>query len=225
MAWWFPFGSVGPPFVMSSMLPNFWLGVGPEGFSLIDVVCCMLSDVVLTGGSNEEDTGVGTKNLGLEPVMVGLSDGTEVEWNKFVGFPPPWLKVSTYLSKPKERLVKIYMVRAFAAVQTYRISLSYITVLYIRQMINLSLVKFIVTSGFKGVLLCSKARLRALFGKTAPGCIKLCWLHKWRTFFGLGHPLFSGSCLCTYLCLGVQVIRFLCIAFTLFFYVLTSPLA
>ena len=115
MAWWFPFGGVGPVFVMSSMLPYFWnewLVVGPEGFSLIDKVCCMLSDVVLTGDSNEEDTGVGTKNFGLEPVVVGLSDGTEGEWSKLVGFPPPWLKVSTYLSKPKERLVKIYMVKS-----------------------------------------------------------------------------------------------------------------
>jgi hypothetical protein len=27
-----------------------------------------------------------------------LTDGTDGDWNRFAGFPPPWLKVSTYLS-------------------------------------------------------------------------------------------------------------------------------
>jgi len=41
--------------------------------------------------------GAGTKNFAFE-ATAGLTDGTDGDWNRFAGFPPPWLKVSTYLS-------------------------------------------------------------------------------------------------------------------------------
>ena len=62
---------------------------------------CTLS-VVVSNVCSLEDIGVGTKNLGLVP-LEGLMDGTEGDWNKFVEFPPPLLKVSTYLPKSSKK--------------------------------------------------------------------------------------------------------------------------
>lgn len=52
---------------------------------------------VSTGFSTvDEDTGVGTKNFGFAGVA-GLMEGTMGDWKVVVAFPPPLLKVSTYL--------------------------------------------------------------------------------------------------------------------------------
>lgn len=75
---------------------NELFAAGIEELSLVAVVSCTLS--VVSNVCSFEDTGEGTKNFGLAP-LAGLTDGTEGDWNKFVGFPPPLLKVSTYLQK------------------------------------------------------------------------------------------------------------------------------
>jgi hypothetical protein len=46
---------------------------------------------------SSDGAGAGTKNFAFE-ATAGLTDGTDGDWNRFAGFPPPWLKVSTYLS-------------------------------------------------------------------------------------------------------------------------------
>lgn len=91
-----------PPFDISSMDANFCMPIDDvdenEGVWLpedVIVFCCKLSGVgiVLTGWRS--GSAVGTKNCGLGLGLIE-ADG---DWNKLVGFTPPWLKVSTYLSK------------------------------------------------------------------------------------------------------------------------------
>ena len=81
--------------------------LGIEGFSVIAVVSCMIS-VDVTNVGSLEDTDEGTKNFGLLSIA-GLMDETEGDWNKLVGFPPPLLKVSTYLTKHpmQTRVIKV----------------------------------------------------------------------------------------------------------------------
>lgn len=102
-----------PPFVISSMLANLGmpiaaaaagLGLGLvreeiEGVWILGVVCgWKLSGAGSAVGCSAEGAAVGTKNFGLGLVL-GLMVGTEGDWNKLVGLPPPWLKVSTYLAR------------------------------------------------------------------------------------------------------------------------------
>ena len=94
-----------------SMLANLWIGavldvgegkwVGPlaaetESLSLLLEVSC--SWKVLFPVSSTGDIGAGTKNLAL-PAVAGFMEGTDGDWNRLVGLPPPLLNVSTYLSK------------------------------------------------------------------------------------------------------------------------------
>lgn len=51
-----------------------------------------------TGCSTVVDTGEGTKNLGFFPPPIGLMEATGGDWKVVAAFPPPLLKVSTYLS-------------------------------------------------------------------------------------------------------------------------------
>lgn len=56
----------------------------------------MLSTGASTGCSTV-DTAEGTKNAAGLATVGGLMEGAGGDWYKFVEFPPPWLKVSTYL--------------------------------------------------------------------------------------------------------------------------------
>lgn len=76
---------------------NELLTMKVEGLPSFGEASCMLSEV-FSILSSTLDTGEGTKNLGLAP-PAGLIEGIEGDWNKFAWFPPPWLKVSTYLAK------------------------------------------------------------------------------------------------------------------------------
>uniref|UniRef100_M1AXH2 Uncharacterized protein n=1 Tax=Solanum tuberosum TaxID=4113 RepID=M1AXH2_SOLTU len=67
-----------------------------ESLSLLLEVSCSLE--VLFPVSSTGDIGAGTKNLAL-PAVAGFMEGTEGDWNRFVGLPPPLLNVSTYLPK------------------------------------------------------------------------------------------------------------------------------
>lgn len=101
-----------PPFVILSMLANLCIVIGGggdgdwyelfmEGIEGFSVIAALWAARGSTGCSTDDD-GVGTKNFGLA-VVAGLMEGTAGDWNKFAGFPPPWLKVSTYLTKnPKK---------------------------------------------------------------------------------------------------------------------------
>lgn len=72
-----------------------------EGLWLSGIMfCCMFSGIILAAGcSAAAGAAVGTKNFGLGLVFGGLMIETEGDWNKLVGLPPPWLKVSTYLAR------------------------------------------------------------------------------------------------------------------------------
>lgn len=76
---------------------NVLLAEEVRGVILLDEVSCNTFVGVWTCCSTE-GTGVGTKNAGLAP-LAGLVEAADGDWNTFVGFPPPWLKVSTYLQK------------------------------------------------------------------------------------------------------------------------------
>jgi hypothetical protein len=71
-----------------------------EGSSLVVVSSCPFSAIAPIV-SSPDDAGVGIKNFAFADTE-GLTDGTEGDWNKFAGCPPPWLKVSTYLAKAHE---------------------------------------------------------------------------------------------------------------------------
>lgn len=77
-----------------------------EGLSLVDVVSSMLFAGVLMDCSTKV-TGVGIKNFGFAP-LAGLVEGTDGDWNKFVGLPPPLLKVSTYLQNAINKSSSMY---------------------------------------------------------------------------------------------------------------------
>lgn len=49
-------------------------------------------------GWSTEGAALGTKNFGFD-FVTGFTGAAEGDWNNFVAFPPPWLKVSTYLQK------------------------------------------------------------------------------------------------------------------------------
>ena len=68
-----------------------------ERSTLVEVSSCPFSAIASIVCS-PSDAGVGINNFALGATG-GLTDGTEGDWNKFAGFPPPWLKVSTYLPK------------------------------------------------------------------------------------------------------------------------------
>jgi hypothetical protein len=71
-----------------------------EGSSLVVVSSCPFS-AIASIVSSPDDARVGIKNFAFAATE-GLTDGTEGDWNKFAGLPPPWLKVSTYLPKAHE---------------------------------------------------------------------------------------------------------------------------
>lgn len=71
------------------------LRAGTESLSLLLEVSCSL--VVPFPVSSTGVIGVGTKNLAV--ALAGFMEGTEGDWNRFVGVPPPLLNVSTYLPK------------------------------------------------------------------------------------------------------------------------------
>jgi hypothetical protein len=75
-----------------------------EGFSVVALSSCMFSAIASIeyscGGA-----GVGTKNFAFA-ATAGFTDGTDGDWNRFSGLPPPWLKVSTYLSNTHENYIE-----------------------------------------------------------------------------------------------------------------------
>lgn len=76
-----------------------------EGFSYVVEVFC-LSFIGVSTDCSTVDTGVGTKNFWLTP-PAGLLGGTGGDLKALVAFPPPLLKVSTYLpSKQRTRQIK-----------------------------------------------------------------------------------------------------------------------
>lgn len=70
-----------------------------EGFSYVveGGICLLSSTRVSITGCSAAETGVGTKNFGLALPATGLAEGTEGDWKELTVFPPPLLKVSTYL--------------------------------------------------------------------------------------------------------------------------------
>jgi hypothetical protein len=84
---------------------NEEFGMDVEGSSLVEVSSCPFS-AIASMACSPDDVGVGIKNFALAAAG-GLTDGTEGDWNKFAGLPPPWLKVSTYLPKAHEYLPRL----------------------------------------------------------------------------------------------------------------------
>ena len=68
-----------------------------EASPLVGTPSCTLSAIASIVCS--PDVGVGMKNFAFT-ATAGFIDGTDGDWNEeFAGFPPPWLKVSTYLQQ------------------------------------------------------------------------------------------------------------------------------
>lgn len=61
-----------------------------SALSAMDSICCCPVAAA---------TGPGIKNFGAPEAAVGLTAGTDGDWNRLAGLPPPLLKVSTYLRK------------------------------------------------------------------------------------------------------------------------------
>lgn len=82
-----------------------------EGTSLVATSSCTLSAIASIVCSLD-DPKVGMKNFALA-ATAGLTDGTEGDWNKFAGLPPPWLNVSTYLPKFHKQYSQLKFIPSF----------------------------------------------------------------------------------------------------------------
>lgn len=111
LAKWELLPPVAPCFEMFPILGNFCMATADtcfggwydqsfvedvEGSSLAALSSWLLSAIASIVLWFDDGAGAGTKNLALAG-RTGFTDGTEGGWNKFAEFPPPWLKVSTYL--------------------------------------------------------------------------------------------------------------------------------